>query len=113
MVASVPEVTVSSVEEVRHAHLERVRYRIPGDIDVLMRHDPDTAVHWRQEMRRVLGALMTTRAARVDDGAVDEGPIAVGMQETPGAYVVTGFATGHDPAGERESYYVLERRSAG
>jgi hypothetical protein len=84
-----------------------LRYRIPGDIDRLMRDDPGAAIRWRQEMRSVLSAFLTTKAARLDPGA--DGPIAVGAATRPGEYRITGFATGPDETGERVSYYFLER----
>jgi chorismate synthase len=109
-VAAIPEATIESLAEVRLLHADQVRYRIPGDIDTLMRVKPDQAIRWRQQMREVLGDLMTLRRARIDESLIDEGPIAVDAEIQQGRYVVTGFATGYRPGeADRTSYYVLTR----
>jgi predicted GNAT superfamily acetyltransferase len=87
----------------------RVRYPIPGDIDRLMQVDPPAAIRWREEMRQVLGALLTTKVARIETESGD-GPIADGYEAQLGAYLITGFATGLDASNERVSAYVLEKR---
>ena len=107
-VAAIPETTAGALDEALAARPPRLRYRIPGDVDRLMRDDPGAAIRWRREMRTVLSALLTTRSARVEDDAGD-GPVAVGVRERTGEYVVDGFATGFDAAGERVSFYLLER----
>jgi chorismate synthase len=109
-VSSLPEATRESVDELKRSLKTPVCYRIPGDIDLLMRADPDRAIRWRQEMRLVLGTLMTRKQAHVDDRAEIEGPIAVGTSIDQGNYEVTGFATGFGSSGERESFYILERK---
>lgn len=108
--AGVPEATPESITEVCAALPERIVYRIPGDIDQLMRIAPQRAVGWRNEMREVLGRLMTRRAAIVGDDVATEGPIAIQKSVTAGPYDVTGFATELDEIGNRESLYLLERK---
>ena len=107
-VAGIPEATALALDDVLASRPLRLRYRIPGDVDRLMRDDPGAAIRWRREMRTVLSAWLTTKSARVEDAARD-GPVAVGVQERTGEYVVDGFATGFDAAGERVSYYLLGR----
>lgn len=105
-VAALPEVTPATLAELLAAHPDRVRYRIPGDIDALARDDPPAAIRWREEMRTVVAALLTTKRARIgDDGAT--GPIADGYEPTAGDYAITGFATGIEGS-DRTSYYVME-----
>jgi predicted GNAT superfamily acetyltransferase len=108
-VADLPEATPRTLAGILETRPERVRYRIPGDIDRLMEADPQAAIRWREEMREVVAALMTTKRARFDDETGD-GPLAAGYEVRPGDYVITGFASGADAAGERISYYVLERK---
>lgn len=105
-----PEATMENAAELRAEPPERVIYRVPGDIDQLMRDDPQRAVDWRAEMRTVLGALMTRRAAIVGDDVATEGPIAIQTSVIDGPYDVTGFATELDELGNRESFYVLQRK---
>lgn len=104
----IPEVTYENVADLANARVPRLRYRIPGDIDHLMHGDYDRGIDWRNEMRAVLSTLMTTKSVRLDGGMM-EGPIAVGYDSRPGAYVVNGFVTETDATGERVSYYLLER----
>ncbi len=109
----IPEATVENVNRLLQDGPELIRYRIPGDIDALMQSAPDKAVLWRQEMRDVLGRLMTLRQARIDQTTLSEGPIAVDAAVTEGPYDVTGFATQKPPGSdERTSFYILSRRSA-
>jgi predicted GNAT superfamily acetyltransferase len=110
-VTHLPEATAHTLADLVHARPHHLRYRIPGDIDRLMRDDPRAAIAWRQEMRDVLTTFLTTKAARLDEGGRD-GPIAVGTTTRPGLYRITGFATGWDEHGERVSYYLLERGDA-
>lgn len=107
-----PEVTPDNVGELRLELPPQVIYRVPGDIDQLMRIDPQRAVDWRNEMREVLGILMTRRAAIVGDDVAIEGPIAIRMSVVDGPYDVTGFATELDEFGNRESLYLLERKDS-
>jgi len=112
-VAEIPEATIESLPELLLMQPESVRYLIPGDVDALMRQRPDEAIQWRQQMREVLGGLMTRRRARIDELFVEEGPIAVDTEIEPGLYVATGFATGYLPGeDERTSYYILTRERA-
>ena len=107
----VPRATVDNVAQIAHAALPEVTYEIPGDIDQLLREQPERGAAWRFEMRKVLGTLMTSRRASIDDGAVEEGPIAVRELVTPAPYTITRFATGPDAvSGERKSLYVLNRK---
>lgn len=108
--AGVLEATPENAAEIRASGPDRVVYRVPGDIDQLLRIDPQRAVDWRTEMRAVLGTLMTRRAAIVGEDVATDGPIAIGMQVDDGPYDVTGFATELDATGNRESLYVLERK---
>jgi predicted GNAT superfamily acetyltransferase len=107
-VECLPEVTSAKLADLPRDRPARVRYRIPGDIDDLMRVDPQAAIEWRQDMRRVLPALVTTKRAVVSNPAPGD-LAAVRVEESTGDYVVNGFATGPDATGERVSYYVLER----
>jgi predicted GNAT superfamily acetyltransferase len=107
-VAELPEATPDCLDTLLAAAPARLRYRIPGDIDRLMHDNPPAAIRWREEMRAVIGALLTTKRARID-AASGDGPIADDYEARPGAYAITGFATGHDARDERVSYYVLEK----
>jgi chorismate synthase len=87
----------------------KLRYSIPGDIDELMRTDPKRAIHWRQEIRAALSGRVKTKSAEIGD--VDrDGFVAVTVKTVPGPYSITGFATGSDTAGQRQSAYLLTRR---
>ena len=104
-VAGIPEVTQRSLPELVAARPPTLRYRIPGDIDRLMQTDPGAAISWRQELRKVFSRLLTTKSAWTDEAPA--GPSGARVREQPGHYVITGFATGRGPAGQRVSYYVL------
>ena len=106
--ADAPDVTPGCLARALRERPPRLRYRIPADIDDLMRRDPRGAIGWRREMREVFSALLTTRRVRPDDGS-DADPLAIGVHEEPGAYAITGFRTGLGADGERASYYVLDR----
>lgn len=106
----IPEATVDNVTELREQLPDRVVYRVPGDVDQLMRIDPERAIAWRNDMRVVLGTLMTRRAAIVGTDVAADGPIAIQTSVTEGPYHVTGFATELDELGNRESLYLLERK---
>jgi predicted GNAT superfamily acetyltransferase len=109
-VSHIPEATPESARDLTRAQPPAIRYRIPGSIDELMRHDPERAVRWRQEMREVLSALMTVQRARTEPGTLDLGPIGIDREVIPGPYIVGGFATGPDlETSERVSYYVLRK----
>ena len=108
--SDVPEATIVNVDEIRDSLPPRIVYRVPGDIDQLLRVDPQRAVEWRNEMRAVLGKLMTMRAAIVGDDVATDGPIAIQKNVIDGPYDVTGFATELDEFGDRESLYLLERK---
>ena len=105
-----PEATQDNAASLRAELPERVVYRVPGDIDQLMKDDPQRAVDWRTEMRDVIGQLMTRRAAIVGGDVKDRGPIAIRTSVIDGPYDVTGFATELDKLGNRESLYLLERK---
>jgi predicted GNAT superfamily acetyltransferase len=108
--AGVPEATVDNAPNLRRDLPPQVAYRVPGDIDELMRTDPQRAIDWRNEMRAVLGTLMTRRAAIVGEDVAQEGPIAIRTSVIDGPYDVTGFATELDELGNRESLFLLERK---
>jgi chorismate synthase len=109
---AVPEATAETLHELVDLQPAAVRYQIPGNIDELMRHDPAAAVHWRQEMRQILGEFMTVRTAHLPPDAMQEGPIGVSMHVEPGNYVATGFASRiDDETNERQSYYILTKGS--
>ncbi|MDQ3693473.1 MAG: hypothetical protein M3464_07580 [Chloroflexota bacterium] len=108
-VQEVPIVTLDSIADLVVARPPRLRYQIPGDIDQLMRDDPASAIGWRQEMRQTLAALVTTKSAG-GGVPVPADPVGIGIAVTPGAYIVTGIATGSDSSGERQSWYLLERK---
>lgn len=106
--AGLPEATVNNAAALRAKLPAKVVYRVPGDIDQLMRIDPQRAVDWRNEMREALGMLMTRRSAIVGEDVAREGPIAIETSVIDGPYDVTGFATELDEFGGRESLYLLE-----
>ncbi len=105
-------VTLDSIETVLQTRPARLGYQIPGDIDLLMRDDPEAAIRWRQEMRQVLSQLVTTKSACFSDPAPAD-PTRVGIEVSPGAYVISGIATGLADSGERQSVYLLERKEHG
>lgn len=108
-VSDVLEITAETSLRILSQRPERVKYRIPGDIDALMRTDPHYAITWREEMRAALTGCITTKIGV--RGAVEtEGPVAMSVRTTAGDYAITGFATGHDEHGVRASYYVFERK---
>lgn len=109
-IADVPEATAGTLAALTAARPPRLRYRIPGDVDRLMRTDQQEAIRWRQEMRAVLSAFLTTKAIHLNDES--GGPIAVGERKQRGDYIISSFATGLDDTGERASYYLLTRRAA-
>jgi chorismate synthase len=108
-VDDLPLVTAASIDAVLAQRPPRTGYRIPGDIDRLMRDDPEAAIAWRQEMREVISRLLATRAACLEAPATTD-PTRVGIRDTAGAYVITGIASGLDDSGERQSIYLLQRR---
>jgi chorismate synthase len=111
-VRNLPSVTPDAAGEQRLARPRRLRSQIPGDIDQLMRDDPVAAIAWRQEMRQTLSRLLTTKSARGPaPGTID--PAGVEIAVTDGAYVITGIATGLDDTGERQSWYLLDRKGQG
>lgn len=87
----------------------RLRLAIPGDIDELMRVDPERAIGWRQEIRAALIGRVTTKSNVLGEVERD-GPVAVSIKTMPGPYSITGFATGIDEQGRRDSAYVLTRK---
>jgi predicted GNAT superfamily acetyltransferase len=107
-IADIPLATPESIDDLRRRRPQRLRYRIPGDIDRLMRTDPATAIGWRHEMRDVLSALLRTKSARIDAGA-ERDPLAVEVDDHRGEYLINGFVTETDELGERASYYLLAR----
>jgi predicted GNAT superfamily acetyltransferase len=108
-VAEIPEVTVANLDDVQQRCFPKVRYRIPGDIDTLMRDNPHAAITWRQEMRQVIGTLITTKRALVR-GNIPGNLAAISVDTRSGPYQIKGFATGPDDNGERQSFYLLERK---
>jgi predicted GNAT superfamily acetyltransferase len=101
-------VTAESVDHVLAEKPPRLGYQVPGDIDRLMQDDPAAAIAWRREMRQVLSRLLTTKSACLPSPATSD-PTQVGVRVTPGAYVITGIATGLADDGERRSIYLLQR----
>ncbi len=85
----------------------RLRYAIPTDIECLNRDDPAAAARWRAEMRPVLGTLLATE--RAVPGPAGE-PHQTTVGESPGAYVVDGFASSVDEGGDRRNLYLVSRR---
>lgn len=108
-IGRLPLATIDAVDAIVAERPLRVGYRIPGDIDRLMRAHPTEAIRWRQEMRRVLSRLLTTKAACLESSMTPD-PTAVGVRVTEGAYIITGIATGLDDTGERQSVYLLQRK---
>ena len=106
---AIPEATPRNVDELVDRQETRVRYRIPGDIDRLMEHDPDRGVAWRNEMRAVLSALLTTKAVQAGGTTAANDPSALGYATRTGNYEARGFVTSVGPDGERDSQYIFER----
>jgi hypothetical protein len=104
-----PIVTPDNASAVAAAVPAAVRYRIPADIDDLMKDDEQRANAWRAEMRSALSPFITVKSARVNATGVDS-PISVGIEVRPGAYDVVAFASDSSPSGERENWYILRRR---
>lgn len=109
-VAGLPEITLHNLQSMIAAAPPRMRYRIPADIDQLARRRPEDAIQWRREMREVFGKLSTTNSALIRADLPD--PLSIGVQRQPGQYVIDGFATGFNPAGERLGFYVLTRQAS-
>lgn len=108
--AGVPEASPSAPAVLLGDGPPCLRYRIPDDIDALMRRDPDAAARWRREMRVVFGALLPTLRAVPDSGPIAD-PARVGIRRGAGAHAVVGFASGPDPDApeRRASFYLIER----
>jgi predicted GNAT superfamily acetyltransferase len=108
----IPEATQGNIHELVANEERQVRYRIPGDIDWLMERDPDRGVAWRNEMRTVLSALLTTKAVPAEGGAAPYDPIGIRYATRAGQYEARGFASLVGPDGERDSQYIIERMAA-
>jgi chorismate synthase len=121
-VNALDQVTPENARRLVSAAPAAVRYRIPGDVDVLMREDAARANVWRTDMRAALAPFMTIKSARLtprkgldianDSSAVPPAisPIDVRVAMQPGAYDVVAFASAAAPDGERENWYILRRR---
>jgi predicted GNAT superfamily acetyltransferase len=109
-IVHLPDATPETIRDLHPRRPHRLRYRIPGDVDQLMRTDPETAIRWRHEMRDVLSALLRTKSARIG-AAAGHDPLAVEVDDHSGDYIINGFVTEKDESGERASYYLLERLS--
>ena len=108
-VVDLPEATAARLPEIAADPPPRLRYRVPADIDRLARDDPATARRWRDEMRRVMAALLPTVAVTPAPAGFD--PLDLAAAEHPGGYLIDGFATGPGPSGDRENWYLLRRRT--
>jgi chorismate synthase len=121
-VSSLEHVTPENARRLAASAPAAVRYRIPADVDLLMREDEARANVWRADMRAALAPFMTIKSARAtaknrDDPADELGSVPLGISPIdirvniqPGAYDVVAFATDTQPNGERENWYVLRRR---
>lgn len=107
-VRSLTEVTAENAADLADEMPLAVRYRIPAEIDDLMRTDPSRAHAWRAEMRAALTPFMTIKSARSAGAAAS--PIDVGINVQPGAYDVVSFASTECTPNDRENWYVLRRR---
>ncbi|HEU5430610.1 MAG TPA: hypothetical protein VFU81_03055 [Thermomicrobiales bacterium] len=108
--AGIPQATPATAARLALQQAPAVWYRIPADIDALMRADPAAAIAWRGEMRAVLGHFLTVARA-APQPAVATDPSAIAEQVAPGAYVIARFVSFAAEAGERINAYVLERRA--
>jgi hypothetical protein len=88
----------------------RIAYEIPGDVDALMRANPQQAIAWRTEARAALSRVLTTNRAERPCSSVD--PASIRVTRTEGAYRIDGFASGIDASGARRGLYVLTRKDA-
>lgn len=105
-VAELPLVTSENVQTVLSGAPERVRYQIPGDIDVLMEADQSRAIQWRVEMRQVLSELLSTSQVGVTDKL--DPARGINLIHTDGRYRVVGLSSGISSKNERENYYIIE-----
>ncbi len=104
-----PVLTIGSVDELAVTKPPRIAYEIPGDIDVLMRQEPQRAIAWRAEARALLARFLTTnRAVSAGDRL---GPTSIQIESTTGDYVIDGFASGSDVSGRR-GFYLLARKGS-
>jgi predicted GNAT superfamily acetyltransferase len=62
-IAGVPTATNDGAATLAASSEKIVRVEIPGDIDRVMREDPNRALAWGRDLRAVLSALMTTKEA--------------------------------------------------
>lgn len=91
------------LREVLNSLPPQLAVEIPGDIDMLMKHNPQMAINWRQELREIFSNLLTTHKTVLGR----EGIIDTKIETAQGPYIVTGFATGKTEK-ERRSFYILE-----
>lgn len=109
-IAHLPAITSATLDQVKGTRPPRLRYRIPGDIDLIRRRDPARALAWRRDLRVVMSECLTTQ--RVIRRSTHAGPMTVSGETRPGDYLIDGFATGVDATGERESWYRLTERGS-
>jgi chorismate synthase len=107
-IAAIDEATVDSLVDLASRLPDRIRFRIPGDVDAMMETDAERVIEWREEMRKVLTTFLTAKWAKVR-GPERNGPVAYGYESSPGRYIVNDFVTERDETGERVTFYVLKR----
>ena len=121
-VSSLEQITPDNARHLAASAPAAARYRIPADIDALMREDEARANTWRSEMRAALEPFMTIKSVRIagenrrepprergsDLPAFSPADIRVDIQ--PGAYDVVAFASDAPSHADRENWYILRRR---
>ncbi len=109
----VPRVDIHNVAQILSDRPELVLFEIPGDIDVLMKEDPSTAVELRRNMRQILSQMMTTEQKAFLEETQTPRPDALITRETEGPYYISSFVSGFDDNAHRRSFYVLEKKGNG
>lgn len=107
-IESIDEATVETLAALSAEPPERLRFRIPGDVDAMMETDADRVISWRVEMRAILSAFLTAKWAAMS-GPDSAGPIADSYESSPGRFIASDFVTERLSSGDRASYYVLSR----
>jgi predicted GNAT superfamily acetyltransferase len=107
---ALPMLSAKGVDHIARSSPTQIAYEIPGDVDALMRENPQRAIAWRAEARALLSRFLTTnRAITCREGSE---PAGIRIETTPGQYRIDGFASGIDATGARRGLYVLTRKDA-
>jgi predicted GNAT superfamily acetyltransferase len=107
---ALPMLSSKSVDQIACSGPKQIAYEIPGDVDALMRENPQRAIAWRAEARAVLSRFLTTNRAVARRRGSD--PAGIEIETGTGQYRIDGFASGIDAIGARRGLYVLTRKDA-